>query len=76
MKVFVQFADENKTEVVGFCANPQPLEVWPFQGEVKTDDPRYLTFISSQELQSSTTDPVEKLKMFLLANPDVAAILN
>ena len=43
--VFVQFESEKETVVISVFGCPQDPEVWPNQGEVEEDDPRYQAFI-------------------------------
>lgn len=71
--IFVQFEDEQQLKVTSVFGNAQDPEVFPNQGMVSDDDPRYLEFISPPPV--IIVDPLDKLKAFLLANPDVAAIL-
>lgn len=40
----VQFSDETKTVILALFGCPQDSEVFPNQGEVDSDDPRYLAF--------------------------------
>ncbi|WP_448647201.1 phage tail protein [Pseudomonas mohnii] len=42
--MFVQFSDESQTKVISIFGCPQDEAVWPNQGEVDEDDPRYLAF--------------------------------
>ncbi|VVO42189.1 hypothetical protein PS712_05983 [Pseudomonas fluorescens] len=71
---YVQFVDESRTQIQGEFGNSQDREVYPNQGEVEDDDPRYLEFINPPAPPSP--DPIDKLREFLAANPDVAAILS
>ncbi len=71
--IFVQFDDDKELKIVSVFGNPQDVETHPNQGSVEDDDARYLAFISPTP--DVVTDPLDKLKAFLLANPDVAAIL-
>jgi hypothetical protein len=71
---FVQFTDSTEAEVLAvFGCLQDPLE-YPNQQEISADDPRYVKFIRPIS-PDPVTDPLEKLKAFLAANPDVAAIL-
>lgn len=73
---YVSFTDDSKTTVDSIYANHQPdSDAHPNQGNIDIEDPRYLSFIN-RELLAPETDPVEKLRAFLAANPDVAAILS
>lgn len=72
--MFVQFTDQNETVIQSIFGNLQDQEVYPNQGQVDEDDPRYLAFIAPPEPEVAV-NPVDKLRAFLLANPDVAAIL-
>lgn len=73
--MFVQFSNDQKTEVVAIFANEQPdKEIYPNQGEIEDDDPRYLTFVNPP--RPPEPDPIDKLKAFLASSPDVAAILS
>lgn len=74
MKVFVQFTDGNKKTIQSTFGNAQDPDVYQNQGEVAESDPRYLAFINPPA--PAEVDPVDKLKAFLAANPDVAAILS
>lgn len=78
MTRFVQFEDGANTRIVGIYGNPQPdMDAHPHQGEVEDDDPRYLAYLeSTKPVPIEDMDPVDKLKAFLAANPDVAAILS
>lgn len=71
---FVQYSDADKTAIVAVFAGPQDVDVYPNQGEVEDDDPLYVAFITPPVVEV-VTDPVEKLKAFLSANPDVSALL-
>lgn len=51
--VYVQFSDENETEVIGVFAAPQPEEYFPHQGEIDDTDPRYVAFLA--KLNPTTT---------------------
>lgn len=72
--MFVQFTDKTRKIVGSVFEEPQDEQLFPFQGEVEKDDPRYVAFITPFVVQT-VSDPLEKLKEFLLANPDVAEIL-
>jgi len=71
--MFVQFSDETETLVIAVFGGEQDRDTFPNQGEIEADDPRYLAFINPPPV--IVTNPLDKLKAFLLANPDVAAIL-
>lgn len=43
--MFVQFSDDTHTRIVSVFANAQDPEIYPNQGEVEEDDPRYQAFI-------------------------------
>jgi hypothetical protein len=45
-EIFVQFEDRKQERVISVFGNPQDLEVYPNQGSVTDEDPRYLAFIS------------------------------
>lgn len=72
MSKFVQLKDD---QVLMAFPCQQDSEQWFGLIEVDDDDSRYLAFIAPPEPEVVLTDPLEKLKVFLLANPDVAAIL-
>lgn len=72
--VYVQFSDDTETEVISVFGCPQDETTSPNQGEVDDVDPRYIAFITPA-ITPGITSPVAKLKAFLSANPDVAAIL-
>lgn len=44
--VFVQFSDENESEIIMAFSEAQDPEKWPNIGEVEDDDPRYLAYIN------------------------------
>lgn len=69
---FVQFSDDGE-RVIAIFSTPQDVGDYPNQGEVSEDDPRYIKFITPDEPE--VINPIDKLKAFLLANPDVAEIL-
>jgi hypothetical protein len=69
--MFVQL-DGDRVLTAFPCA--QDGKEWPGMVEIEDDDPRYLEFIAPREPEL-ITNPVEKLKAFLIENPDVAAIL-
>jgi len=71
MSQFVQIIDGKVTALFSCLQDP---EVWPGVVEVEDDDPRYAAFMTPAVIVP-ITDPVEKLKAFLVDNPDVAAIL-
>lgn len=75
---YVQFEGEEKKTVLSVYGNAQPdIEAHPNQGEVSDDDPRYLAYLeATKPVPIEDMDPVDKLKAFLAANPDVAAILS
>lgn len=72
--VFVQFSDDDKTSVVSSFGGPQDEEQHPHQGELDESDARYVAFIKPASVQPEVS-PIDKLKAFLAANPDVALIL-
>jgi hypothetical protein len=72
--IHVQFADLTEQTIISYFAGPQDPDVWPNQGEIEDSDPRYLALLSPPAVEA-VVDPVEKIKMFLLTNPDVAAVL-
>jgi hypothetical protein len=72
--VYVQFESDKEITVVSVFGNPQDPVVWANQGEISDEDPRYLAFVA-QAATVVITDPIDKLKAFLNANPDVAEIL-
>lgn len=76
--IFVQFKDETNTQIIATFSCPQSLDDAPVQGEVEVDDPLYVSYVESLSPSAASviTDPVERLKAFLAANPDVAAILS
>lgn len=71
MSQFVQVEDG---KVVALFSCLQDPEVWPGVIEVEDDDPRYIAFMTPT-VAVPITDPVEKLKAFLVSNPDIAALL-
>jgi len=42
--MYVQFSPDKK-EIISVFAGPQDPDVWPNQGEVDEDDPRYVAFM-------------------------------
>jgi hypothetical protein len=44
---FVQFQDATKQVVVASFSCPQDQAVYPHQGEVEDDDPRYQAFVAA-----------------------------
>ena len=74
-RIFVQFTDETQTSVMAVLGCPQDPEAWPNQGVLEETDERYLSFLVPPEVPAPIVDPLEKLKVFLKDNPDVAAIL-
>jgi len=72
--MFVQFSDKSKSSIVSIFANKQDDELFPNQGELPDDHKMIVDFLSPPSLPD-VVDPVEKLMMFLKANPDVAEIL-
>jgi hypothetical protein len=70
---YVQFSGDDEKKVVSVFAAPQNAEDYPNQGEIDSGDPRYIDFVTPAEPEA--VDPVDKLKAFLSANPDVAEIL-
>ena len=71
---YVTFIASDEAVIRSEVDGPQDINDHPFQGVVEDDDPRYLSF-TAPLIATVITDPVEKLKAFLEANPDVAAIL-
>lgn len=48
MNIYVLFSDEKQTAICGVFGAPQPdLNVWPNQGTVDADDPRYLAYLDA-----------------------------
>jgi hypothetical protein len=45
----VQFADSDKAAVIGYASCPQDDSLWPFQGEISTDDPAWKTYYDAQD---------------------------
>lgn len=41
---YVQFSDEKETEVIGEFSAAQPVEFFPYQGEIDETDARYAAF--------------------------------
>jgi hypothetical protein len=72
--MYVQFTDDSQQTILGVFTDPQNPDEYPNQGEVEEDDQRYLAFINPP-VAPEIADPLDKLKAFLTANPDVAAIL-
>lgn len=74
MKIFAKFTDQKK-KIIGTMFAIQPdSEYWPDVVEIEDDDPRHIAFLNPPPIVV-VSDPLEKLKAFLLANPDVAEIL-
>ena len=46
--MYVQFSDDTHTIIVSVFGNAQDPEIYPNQGEVEEDDPRYLAYINPQ----------------------------
>jgi hypothetical protein len=46
MSVYVQFSDENKTEVISYFGSPQDPDVWIDQGAVDENDELRLLFVA------------------------------
>jgi hypothetical protein len=44
--VNVQFSDASKTKIVSAFCGPQDPEFYPNQGEIDSDDARYVSFIA------------------------------
>lgn len=74
-KVYVQFADELEESIIAVFSCPQDETTYPNQGEIEVGDERYVEFLSPVVIGEVTQDPLEKLRSFLLANPDVADVL-
>lgn len=72
--MFVQFDGLEKSKIIATFCGPQDPVVYPFLGEVAEDDPLYIAF-TAPPAEDVIADPLEKLKEFLMSNPDVAAIL-
>lgn len=68
---FVQIVDD---KVIAEFSCLQDPEHQPGVIEVNDDDLRYIAFITPVVVEP-ITNPVEKLKAFLIANPDVAELL-
>jgi hypothetical protein len=78
MTKYVEFESNDNKIIIGVHGGPQDINDYPNQGVVDDDDPRYLTFLDYVESimrPAIIENPVDKLKAFLAANPDVAAIL-
>lgn len=71
---FVQFEDDSETKIIRVFAGPQDPEWYPNQSKIDEYDERYTSFVAPPEIVD--VSPVDKLKAFLLANPDVAEILS
>lgn len=71
---FVQFSDSSEKVVIAVFGCVQDEATFPNQANIDDGDPRYLSFLSPPPIVV-ITEPLEKLKAFLLANPDVAEIL-
>ncbi|MNJ21402.1 Caudovirales tail fiber assembly protein [compost metagenome] len=60
--MFVQFEDPSERNILRVFSVPQDLSIWPHQGVVQDDDPRYLAFLavsraaSPEELAASERD--------------------
>lgn len=70
---YIQYSDESKSKIVSEFAGPQDPDVYSNLGEVEDDDPLYLEF--TKPFVAEVTDPTEKLKQFLAANPDVVKLI-
>jgi hypothetical protein len=46
--IFVQFSDAEESEVIGCAAGPQPIESWPYQGELDSSDARWKAYYASK----------------------------
>lgn len=71
---YVEFSDAEKITIISEFDSPQDTAWYPYQGEIEETDLRYVAFLTGPSVV--VTDPVDKLKAFLLENPDVANILN
>jgi|GEM_PF-1775381 len=75
---YVRFLEVEELTIGAIYDGPQDPDFVPFQGVVEDDDPRYLSFLlltNPPPAEVEVISPVDKLKAFLEANPDVAAIL-
>lgn len=45
--VFVQFSDSKETAVSAVFSCPQDEQIYPNQGEIAVDDPRYAAYVAS-----------------------------
>lgn len=68
--MYVQFDSPKQELVVSVFDEPQDAVDFPNQGEVDSDDPRYIAFIEPPA--PVVVDPLDKLAAFLSENPDVA----
>lgn len=52
----VAFSDESASNITSVFAGPQPLESFPFQAEIGSDDARYVAFHASVTALFPDTD--------------------
>lgn len=57
----VQFSDDTETSIISVFTCSQDPSVWPNQGQVSLDDPRYHAYCSSvpKTLLTGLPDPIE-----------------
>jgi hypothetical protein len=54
MSIYVQFTDEQQLAVCAVFGEPQQdTDVWPNQGAIAEDDPRYVAYIDARRLPSA-----------------------
>ena len=70
--MFVQFADSSLTAIIAAFGSPQDETVYPNQGEVTEDDPRYIAFFAASNPVQSVTEINQATRNRLLAAAAIA----
>lgn len=46
--IYVQFSDDTDTTIISYFSCPQDPDVWPNQGTIESNDPRWKTYYDQQ----------------------------
>ena len=70
--VYVRFANSNEATIVAVFGCPQDPEVYPNQGTIEDDDPRYLQFLNPQPTPEQILAAKQAQKSQLLNSASLA----
>lgn len=69
---YVQFSDSTQTKIISWFGSPQDPDVWPNQGQVEEDDPRYIEYLNPSPTAEEILAEKQAQKELLLSNASAA----